>query len=243
MKGAKSEAGNQKPEKKDKNWKARFSFFWLLASGFWLLLSPPSLASSTDEVISQVQSTYDSAQDVSSEFTQKVKIPALEREVEKMGKAYFKKPGKFYVEYEGEDGRLYVSDGKKLWVYEKGDSQVNVYPLNSGTMPEEALAFLGGLGDLKRQFKVSPLSAAEQKSIKANEQLDWLLLHPKNPESHLDELLLGFDRTTHTVDEAYLKNETGNVSHYFFKNVKLNANVADSQFVFSKPKGVKEIKN
>jgi len=115
--------------------------------------------------------------------------------------------------------------------------------VNAATMPEEALAFLGGLGDLKKQFRVSALSSNERKTIKANETLDWLLLIPKNPESHLDELLLGFERNSHTVGEAYLKNETGNVSHYFFKNVRLNANVADSQFVFAKPKGVKEIKN
>jgi outer membrane lipoprotein-sorting protein len=68
-------------------------------------------------------------------------------------------------------------------------------------------------------------------------------LIPKNPESHLDELLLGFDRSAHTVAEAFLKNETGNVSHYFFRNVKLNSDVPESQFVFQKPKGVKEIKN
>jgi outer membrane lipoprotein-sorting protein len=207
-------------------------FLFLLSHSPFPLLH----AASTDEVIRQVQTTYDSAQDVSSEFVQKVKIAALERDVEKAGKAFFKKPGKLYVEYEGEDGRLYVSDGKKLWVYEKGDTQVNVYPVNAGTMPEEALAFLGGLGDLKKQFRVSALNPTERKTIKANEELDWLLLLPKNPESHLDELLLGFDRSFHTVGEAYLKNETGNVSHYFFKNVKLNANVSDSQFEFAKPK-------
>ncbi|MFO1518080.1 MAG: hypothetical protein U1F57_00220 [bacterium] len=40
-----------------------------------------------------------------------------------------------------------------------------------------------------------------------------------------------------------MKNESGNVSHYFFKNVKLNGDLPDSQFAFQKPKGVKEIKN
>ncbi|MFO1518081.1 MAG: outer membrane lipoprotein carrier protein LolA [bacterium] len=149
-----------------------------------ILLSKFSYAANTEEVIRQVQSTYEGAQDVSSQFVQKVKIAALERDVEKTGKALFKKPGKLWVEYEGEEGRLYVSDGKKLWVYDKGDSQVNVYPVNPQTMPEEALAFLGGLGNLRAQFRVSALSDNEKKIIKATSDLDWLLLIPKKEESH-----------------------------------------------------------
>lgn len=200
-------------------------------------------ASSTEEVIKQVQSTYDKAADVSSEFTQKVKIKSLEREVEKTGKALFKKPGKLRVEYDGEEGRLYVSDGKKMWVYEKGDNQVQVYKVSAQTIPEEALTFLGGLGNLRAQFRVSGLSDNEKKNITANPNLDWLLLIPKNAQSQMEELLMGFDKQAHTVSEAYLKNESGNVSHYFFKNVQLNSGLPDTQFSFEKPKGVKEIKN
>ncbi len=200
-------------------------------------------APSTEEVIKQVQGTYDNAIDVSSDFLQKVKLKALEREVEKTGKALFKKPGKLRVEYEGEEGKWYISDGKKLWIYDQGDTQVNVYAVTSQTLPEEALTFLGGLGNLRAQFRVSGLSENEKKSIAANPQLDWLLLIPKNQQSQMEELLLGFDKKAHTVIEAYLKNESGNVSHYFFKNVQLNASLPDSQFTFEKPKGVKEIKN
>src|SRR4029453_14572922 len=101
------------------------------------------LAATTDEVLEKVQSVYDGARDVSSEFVQKVTITAVEREVEKSGAAIFKKPGKLRVEYEGDDGRLYISDGKKLWIYEKGDTQVTVYPANPDTRREEPVAFLG----------------------------------------------------------------------------------------------------
>ncbi len=199
-------------------------------------------ASSTEEVIKQVQSTYDKAADVSSEFTQKVQIKSLEREVEKTGKALFKKPGKLHVEYNGEEGKLYVSDGKKMWVYEKGDTQVQVFNMSAQTIPEEAMTFLGGPGNLRAQFRVSGLSDNEKKSITANPSLDWLLLIPKNPQSQMEELLMGFDKQVHTVTEAYLKNESGNVSHYFFKNVQLNSSLPDTQFTFEKPKGVKEIR-
>ncbi len=197
----------------------------------------------TDEIVRQVQSTYQKAQDASSEFVQKVKIAALGRQIEKTGKTFFKKPGKLRVEYDGEEGRLYLSDGKKLWLYDKGDTQVNVYPVNSSTLPEETLAFLGGLGDLKKQFRVSALSTSEKKNLNPDLKLDWLLLIPKNPESHLDQLVLGFDPATHTVSEAYLKNESGNLSHYFFRNVKLNSNLPDTLFVFEKTKGIREIEN
>jgi outer membrane lipoprotein carrier protein len=217
--------------------------FLIFNFSFLILLSLPLPASTTGEIVRQVQMTYEKANDVSSEFVQKVRVAALERDIEKTGKALFKKPGKLRVEYEGEEGRLYVSDGKKLWVYEKGDTQVNVYPVNPDTLPEEALAFLGGLGNLRTHFRPSALTKNERKTLKVSDDLDWLLLIPKNPASQLDQLILGFDRSEHTVREAFLKNESGNLSHYFFKNVVLNSGLEDEQFVFVKPKGVKEIKN
>jgi len=212
---------------------------------FFILLFFPLFihAASTEEIIRQVQAVYDGAKDVSSEFVQKVRVAALEQDIEKKGTALFKKPGRLRVDYEGEEGRLYVSDSKKLWIYDKGDTQVNVYTVGPRTMPEEALAFLGGLGNLRAQFRVSAVSENERKTMKLNGSLDWLLLIPKNSESTLNELLLGFDRSTHTVGEAYLKNESGNLSHYFFQNVKLNSDLPDDSFVFVKPKGVREIKN
>lgn len=203
----------------------------------------PLHAASLEESIQQIQSTYDKAQDVSSEFTQKIEVKSIGRELEKEGKTFFKKPGKFKVEYNGEEGRVYVSNAKKLWVYDKGDTQVNVYEVTANTIPEEALSFLGGLGNLRAQFKVTALSKIEQSNLKVKDDLDWLLLIPKNEQSKLDELLLGFDKKSHLVSEAFLKNESGNTSHYFFKNVRTNSSLLDSEFEFKAEKGVKEIKN
>lgn len=202
-----------------------------------------SSGATTQEIIQKVQKTYENAQDVSSEFSQKIVISSLEKEIEKTGKTIFKKPGKLYVEYDGDDGKLYISDGKKLWIYEKGDNQVDLYSVSAQMLPEEALAFLGGLGNLSAQFKVSSLNKKELQRIKATRNLDWLSLIPKNPKSNLEELILGFDSSTHLVIEAYLKNETGNLSHYHFKNVQLNQSIPDAKFVFVKPKGVREIRN
>ncbi len=207
-----------------------------------LLFSFISLSATPDEIARQVQATYEKAQNVSSAFTQKVKIEALEREIEKSGEVTFQKPGKLRVEYTGDRGRLYVSDGKKLWVYEKGDSQVNVYQVTPKTLPEETLAFLGGLGNLNKQFTVRDATKkVREKKITGN--LDWLLLVPRQASSQLEEMLLGFNPTSHLVEEAYLKNETGNQSHYFFKKVVVNSKFEDSKFVFGKVKGVKEIRN
>lgn len=224
--------------------KLRFVAVFLMlgwGAGGGLIAKTPPQAASIEPLIQAVQKTYNGATDVKSDFTQQTFIPSLERTVEKTGRTLFQKPGKFRVEYAGEQGRLYVSNGKKLWIFESGDSQVRVFPANNETIPEEALSFLGGLGDLKAQFQVKTLSPAEYEKTKANRSLDWLLLIPKNPKSTLDELLLGFDRGTHLVSEAYLKNETGNVSHYLFQNTALNSQIPEEEFVFQKPKGVKEI--
>ncbi|MBF0491907.1 MAG: outer membrane lipoprotein carrier protein LolA [Deltaproteobacteria bacterium] len=218
----------------------KICFLFLL---FFLILPYGLRASSLEQSIQQIQATYEKATDVSSEFTQKIQVQSIGREIEKAGKTFFKKPGKFKVSYDGEEGRDYISNGKKLWVYDKGDTQVNVYGVSAKTIPEEALSFLGGLGNLRAQFRVSAVTQEEQARLNVKDDLDWLLLIPKNEQSKLDELILGFDKKSHLVSEAFLKNESGNTSHYFFKNVKTNSGIAEEVFEFKSVKGVKEIKH
>ena len=63
----------------------------------------------------KVQNAYESANDLRMDFVQKTYVALLEKEVRKLGKAEFKKPGKFRIRYEGERARHYVCNGKELY--------------------------------------------------------------------------------------------------------------------------------
>ncbi|HEX5035368.1 MAG TPA: outer-membrane lipoprotein carrier protein LolA, partial [bacterium] len=119
--------------------------------------------------------------------------------------------------YEGEGGRNYLSDGKTLWIFESGDSQVQKMDVGETDMPAEALSFLGGLGRLKRE----------------RQDLGWMELTPLNKQSGLAWLVMGFDGGN-IAREVFLSTESGNLSHYTLENVALNQGLSDDLFKYSK---------
>lgn len=183
----------------------------------------------------RVQKTYEGASDLSIAFTQKTYVAVLEKEVSKKGQALFKKPGKLAIRYEGERGRNYLGDGKTLWVFESGDPQVEKIPLNEESIPAEALSFLGGLGQLKRDFAVEDVDPKKWATLKREKgDLKWLELTPLQKRSSLQWLVMGFDPQTSYAREVFLFTDSGNLSHYVFDKVELNQGLGDELFVYKK---------
>ncbi|MFO1462927.1 MAG: outer membrane lipoprotein carrier protein LolA [bacterium] len=209
---------------------------WLLAVlGLGFLVPAGLFAQSVSDLADRVQQTYEQAQDLGIDFTQKTYVALLEREVAKRGRATFKKPGKLAIRYEGERGRNYLSDGKTLWVFETGDAKPETYPLDEENVPAEALSFLGGLGRLKRDFAVEEVDPKKWAQLKAERgQLQWMELTPLKKRSSLQWLVMGFDPKTAYAREVFLFTDSGNLSHYVFDKVELNLGLGDELFVFKK---------
>ena len=209
---------------------ALFLFFVTL-----VLLPFPLSAQSAVQFADRIQQTYDQAKDLHIEFVQKTYVAILEKEVSKKGQAYFKKPNKMAIRYEGEQGRNYLSNAKTLWIFETGDSQAQSYPLNDDTMPAEALSFLGGLGQLKRDFAVEDVDPKKWANLKREKQgLTWLELTPLQKRSNLQWLVMGFDPENAQAREVFLYTDSGNVSHYVFDKVEFNPGLADDLFEYKK---------
>jgi outer membrane lipoprotein-sorting protein len=183
----------------------------------------------------RVQQAYERAKDMSLEFVQATYVASLEREVTKQGVAQFKKPGKLHIDYAGEGGRQYLSDGKTLWIFPRGDPQIQTIPLNDETVPAEALSFLGGLGNLKRDFAVEEVDEKKWAQLKTEKgSLRWLELTPLQKRSTIQCLIMGFDPESYLAKEIYLFTESGNLSHYRITAVKTNSGLADSLFELKK---------
>jgi outer membrane lipoprotein-sorting protein len=166
---------------------------------------------------------------------QKTYVALLEKEISKKGSASFKKPGKMAIRYEGAQGRNYLSNGKTLWSFETGDPQVQKYPLNDESLDAEALSFLGGLGNLKRDFAVEEVESKKLSELKREKQgLKWLELTPLQKRSSLQWLVMGFAPDSALAQEVFLYNDSGNLSHYIFDKVELNPGLGDELFEYKK---------
>lgn len=199
-------------------------------------------ASELSQIVANLQNTYQQINDWQAEFDQSTFVELVEKEIHKKGTIALKKSGKIKIQYQEEFGKLYLSNGKKFWVYTPGDSQVIVYSKISKILASEALTFLQGLGHIQNEFQVSLIDSMEiNKAMMVEKNLKIIELVPKDPQSILQKIILGID-SSYKVKEITLFNESGNKTHYVFKNIRFNSNIADETFDFAKPKNVKVIK-
>lgn len=203
--------------------------------GLAWVASVPVHAQSSKEFADRIQKTYEAANDLSLTFTQSTYVAVLEKEVLKKGRGQFKKPGKSRIDYEGDNGRQYLSDGKTLWVYQRGDSQPQTLDLKEQDIPSEALNFLGGLGKLQKDFLVEEVDPLKWEKLKRETgPYRWLELTPLKKSSSIQSLIMGFDPSSNLAQEIYIFTDSGNLSHYSLQDVKMNLGLTDTVFVFKK---------
>jgi len=184
---------------------------------FFIFFPSLLLASGLSE---RVQKTYADTQDYQSQFVQTTHIEILNRDVKENGKMFFSKPGRFLIHYEGAHERKYICDGSTLWVVHPRDKAVEVFKEMKDLVSREALVFLGGLGNMEREFRV-----AEQMGHQ-------LLLAPKNRKSLFNKLILTIDPETYYVTAVDLFPKSGNHSHYDFQKTVVNQNFSKNLFQY-----------
>ncbi|MBI2335222.1 MAG: outer membrane lipoprotein carrier protein LolA [Deltaproteobacteria bacterium] len=198
-------------------------------------------AETSVELGKNVQRVYEGIQDMTFSFEQTTYIESLEKEINKTGKSQLKRQNKFKIEYTGPRGRIYLANGKKIWFYQPGDTQVSVVKMNRANLTPEALSFLGGLGNLTREFKIDNLDQKTFKQVLGlDSKLKWLKLTPLNPDTSFQEIWMGFEGKSYLTRQAVFFNKSGNRTQYFFRDIAFNSGIADEVFEF-KEKGVKEI--
>jgi outer membrane lipoprotein carrier protein len=196
--------------------------------------APGAAAPAPAELAQALQRKYDTIKDFSADFVHVYQGGVLHKQLTERGHVLVKKPGKMRWEYVAPDDKLFVSDGVKIYSYIPQDKQVIV-----GTVPRDDQAstptlFLAGKGNLTRDFtasagEVPPGMPAGTRAIK---------LVPKSPQQEYDWLLLAIDPATLQIRGLVTVDAQGGTSTFSFTNLKENAGLADTVFVFKIPRGV-----
>ena len=187
-------------------------------------------------VVAKVQSRYDGARDFTASFEQSLTNAATQRASRSAGKVTFKKGGKMRWDYASPEPRMVLADGSRLWLWEPEDRQAFRQELASSQLPA-ALAFLTGQGKLTDEFRVSPLAGSPYG--KPGQQV--LSLEPKKPSAQVQRLVFVVDPASGFVQETVVFDAQGNANDLVFKDIKVNAGVADSFFAWTPPAGTRVI--
>lgn len=149
------------------------------------------------------------------------------------GSMILKKPGRFVWKVEGLDPKWVVSDGKKVWDYDKELAQVTVYALAKGESRAPIFFLTGDVETLNKDFRVKKLNIVSKHSDLYFE----LTPIPQNEaDSSFQSIKIGFKNKL--LHELELKDQLGQLSRFTFSQVVLNGAVDDAVFKFTPSKGV-----
>ncbi len=187
---------------------------------------------SASEVLDRIQAFYESTEDYQASFNQVYKNKLYNETKKSSGKVYIKRPGKMRWEYKKPNEKLFVSDGKVLWVYEAEAHQVYKQELASSELPT-AISFLMGKGDLKKDFEYRLVE--NEKAAKKG--LLVIELVPKKATTQYKKLLFMVDEKSSGVKRTIIVDHSGNTNSMRFEKVKTNQGLKSKKFKFKMPKG------
>lgn len=184
------------------------------------------------KILVGVDRHYNSIKTLEVEFSEKSSFQGRTR-TEK-GELYLRKPGRMRWDYSTPAGKLFVSDGKYIYMYTPSDNRYARMPLKETEDMRAPLAFLLGrlnFFDDFRNFKALP-DGRGSVFITANPKSD------KMPYSEVSFLVSPNDSEIHWLR---VRGQDGSEMEFVFEGEQRNPPLKDSLFKFDPPKGAEVI--
>jgi outer membrane lipoprotein carrier protein len=185
---------------------------------------------SAQEVAAALQKKYDAVRDFTADFVHESQGGLLRKKQVERGFVQVKKPGKMRWDYKSPETKVFVSDGRRIYLHVPADNQVIVSAVPPEDQATTAVLFLVGKGSLTRDFTVSYADADVPDSYA-------LRLQPKIPETDYDWLQIVVDQKTLQIRSLTAADREGGQSTFQFANFKENVGLADKTFAFKIPRG------
>jgi outer membrane lipoprotein carrier protein len=204
-------------------------------SRFALLLALSASAlladATSDGLIKQVQDRYNAARTLSVNFVENYSIQGHPRPPE-TGILTLRKQGKMRWDYTHPAGKLFISDGKNVYLYTARDNRVEKVPLKDTEDMRAPLAFLLGRLDMKKEFGKFQVRAADGGT--------WLDAAAKNDHVPYEQvqMLIGPDGE---VRELRVMGRDQSQIAYSFSGERLNPPVDEREFHFQIPPGAEVV--
>jgi outer membrane lipoprotein carrier protein len=193
-------------------------------------------------VAGAVQAFYNQTKGVRARFHQTYYHKLYDQYERSQGTVVFAKAGKMRWDYARPNGKVMISDGRELTMYDPPEGE-HAGQCFRRTMDEhqlpQAFSFLTGTGRLEDNFTFRLLDAARQ-GYRDGYVLE---LRPREPSPHYERLLfyvLGQNgRPTGVVRRVLIVDASGNRNRFDFSDMEWTPRVGDATFRFAPPQGVR----
>ena len=150
------------------------------------------------------------------------------------GTLALKKPGQFRWEVRGDEPRIVISDGKKVWDYDQDLEQVTIQRLNQGQSKAPIFFLTGAKNELHKDFSVKKLPLVKGKCLQKSDTCFELI--SKGEEGAFLWIKIGF-KNKH-LQEMELLDQLGQRSVFRFNHIDLNPALSKTTFQFVPPPGI-----
>jgi len=186
-----------------------------------------------DELIAQVQQTYDETEDFTGHFTQTATIKTINKTVTEEGTLYLKKPRRMFWDYTKPALKKLILNPREAWLYMPEEHTVYVQDTKALLTSTTTIRFLSGIGNLKDDFDVA-FSTPDSR----DEQGNYLLsLVPHRYEAGITRLLLTIDRDSYFIIGCTFIDMYENTTELTFQDVITNTGIPETFFTFTPPEG------
>ncbi len=188
--------------------------------------------STSDQLIKNVEEHYNHAQTLSVHFVEKYSLMGHPRPPE-AGTLRLRKKGKMRWDYSRPEGKLFVSDGKEIYLYTASDNRVEKVPLKDTEDMRAPLAFLLGHLDMKKEFGDFQTRAGD-----AGTWLDATGKSDHVPYQQI-QMLIAPDGS---IQKLNVVGRDQSLLSYTFSDEKVNPRLNDDLFHFQIPPGAEVVK-
>jgi len=174
-----------------------------------------------------IEQRYNRAKTLQIQFTESYSVGGQARKSE-TGELTLRKPGRMRWDYTAPAGKLFLSDGKQVYLYTPDSHRVEKMPLKESEDMRAPLAFLLGKLDFSkefREFEVKPDGTNYIVTAKAKTD--------KLPYEKV-EMLVAPD---YRIQRLVVTGQDQSILAFQFAQEKLNPSVDDAQFKFQMPAG------
>jgi len=178
-------------------------------------------------ILKSVEARYNHAQTLQVIFHESYTAPGQPRRSES-GTLLLRKPGRMRWDYSSPQGKLFVSDGKYLWLYTPSNNQVEKMKIKESDDMRAPLAFLLGKLHFSKEFS----------DIQAHPVPGGTRITAKPKTSSLPYTKVEFDvGADDQIRRVQVYGYDQSVLEFHFENEKLNPPLEASLFRFKIPQG------
>jgi outer membrane lipoprotein carrier protein len=188
-----------------------------------LLFLPGMAAASSIEALKAMLGETNTAR---AQFAQMVLDRNMKMLQQATGTMQFARPGKFRWEYDKPYEQVIVSDGSRVWLYDKDLNQVTVRKFDRALGSSPA-ALLAGSNEIEKSYRFT--------SQGSGEGLDWLEAVPRTQDTAFERIRLGFGKAG--LEAMELHDQFGQITVIKFSTIERNVELSPDAFHFTPPKG------